>query len=109
MAPIKITVKNRSGEDNQEVVGDNDGFKAILDDLDARFLRDKSGATVRSFSGLVPSGSYTLGPQQQSTASKITAPFQTAFTPPRTRVFTVFVLRNHNLSVTNSKCDKVPR
>ena len=91
MAPIKITVKDRSGEANQEVIGDNDGFKAILDALDARFLRDDNGASVRSFGGLVRDGIYTRGPpvQQQSTASKNTA-----------RVFTVFV-RNYNLSVKN--------
>ena len=82
MAPIKITVKNRSGQDNQEVVGDRDGFKAILDDLDARFLRDENGAAVRSFGGLVRNGIYTLGPpvQQQSTAPKKTVPFPTDFT-----------------------------
>lgn len=79
MAPIKITVTNRSGEDNQEVVGDNDGFKAILVDLDAKFLKDENGAKVRSFGGLVGGSSYTLGPPlQQQSATTNTAPFQAA-------------------------------
>lgn len=59
MAPIEITIINRGGEPNQDVIGDNDGFKAILDDLGARFLKDENRAKVRSFGGLVECSRYT--------------------------------------------------
>lgn len=61
----KIIVVDRSGQENKELVGDTDAFKAILSAGATSYLIDEQGWIVRSLASLVNGGKYTLGPKEE--------------------------------------------